>query len=227
MNEQADFVTEYKTDGTFFRKRLDRLTDGRVMCALCMEFTPRNQLAPVKGDPDGAVKDICMPCEDKEQEVLRWKESFAGRKTFRVLITGSRTWTLTEPVCSILDTLLDYARAADRLMIVVHGDCRSGPDKTAKMWVARQNARSKGPSGVIDDPTAADWSQGRSAGPKRNKAMVDNGVDVCLAFIEDQSRGATHCAGYAEKKGVPTFRWHLSSGQVTAPPMGWLTRVPV
>lgn len=227
MTEKIDFVTEYKTDGTFFRKRLDRLTDGRVMCAICMEFTPRNQLAPVKGDPDGAVKDICMPCEDKEQEILRWKDSFAWRTTFRVLVTGSRTWTLAEPICSILDTLLHHSRAADRTMIVVHGDCRSGPDRTAKTWVARQNARSKGPSGVIDDPMAADWSMGRSAGPRRNEDMVDSGVDVCLAFIENQSRGATHCADYAERKEVPTFRWRMSGGQVTAPPAGWLTRVPV
>lgn len=227
MNEQVDFVTEYRTDGTFFRKRLDRLTDGRVMCAICMEFTPRDRLAPVDGDPDGAVKDICMPCEDKEQKVLRWRESFAGRKTFRVLVTGSRTWVLPEPVSSILDTLLDYARVTGRLMIVVHGACRSGPDRTAKLWVARQNASSRGPSGVIDEPVAADWSRGRSAGPRRNEAMVDNGVDTCLAFIENESKGATHCANYAESKGVPTFRWLLSGGQVAAPPPGWLTRVPI
>lgn len=41
----VDFLTVTFPDGRAWI-RLDRLTDGRVMCCLCCEYTPRDQLAP-------------------------------------------------------------------------------------------------------------------------------------------------------------------------------------
>lgn len=66
MPERADFLTVACPDGTT-RTRLDRLTDGRVMCCLCFEYTPRAELAP---DPDhpGCVIDICQPCRTREEQ---------------------------------------------------------------------------------------------------------------------------------------------------------------
>jgi hypothetical protein len=56
----ADFVTVEYPDGTT-RTRLDRLTDGRVMCCLCFEYVTRDRLTP---DPEheGCVTDLCLPC---------------------------------------------------------------------------------------------------------------------------------------------------------------------
>ncbi|WP_432008676.1 hypothetical protein [Streptomyces bacillaris] len=61
MSEPADFLTVPLADGGF-RVRLDRLTDGRVMCCLCFEYCTRDQLTPV----DGGVQDVCRTCTTKE-----------------------------------------------------------------------------------------------------------------------------------------------------------------
>jgi hypothetical protein len=37
--------------------------------------------------------------------------------------------------------------------------------------------------------------------------MVDLGADICLAFIKDQSAGASHCAARAIAAGIPTLKF--------------------
>ncbi|MGH8878010.1 MAG: hypothetical protein ACRD0P_11805, partial [Stackebrandtia sp.] len=54
---------------------------------------------------------------------------------------------------------------------------------------------------------------GRAAGPARNAAMVHTRPALCLAFIRDHSRGASHCADLAERTGIPTRRYrHTTEG---------------
>lgn len=60
----ADFVTVEYPDGTT-RTRLDRLTDGRVMCCLCFEYTTRDRLTPDE-EHEGCVTDVCLPCALRE-----------------------------------------------------------------------------------------------------------------------------------------------------------------
>jgi hypothetical protein len=255
--EKVDFVTEYRPDGTHFRTRLDRLTDGRVMCCICFEFFVREQLNPVKGDPDGAVEDVCLGCADREDKIRKWKESFAGRRTFRVLVTGSRSWAHPDVLESGLDLLYTAARTSGRRMILRQGGCPRGADLMAKRWcvVRISEFTEDAPlTPLVDDEWAADWDNCNAdclpghrkvkrgavdlhpgarndycptAGHRRNQDMVDGGADVCLAFIADGSAGATHCADAAEAAGIVTIRWETFGEELRWPPAGWAHRVPV
>ncbi len=124
-----------------------------------------------------------------------------NRRPFRVLVTGSRTWTDTRAITTALSRL--HRQHGPRL-VIVHGDCRSGADAIADAW-CRQ-------AGVTVERYSADWRRhGRYAGPLRNAAMVATRPDLCLAFIRDHSTGATGCATLAQAAGVPTTRLHQTS----------------
>ncbi|WP_228994336.1 hypothetical protein [Streptomyces sp. DH8] len=60
-----EFLVVPLADGSTWT-RLDRLADGRVMCALCFEFCTLDQLNPVTG---GGVEDVCKPCGRVESAV--------------------------------------------------------------------------------------------------------------------------------------------------------------
>lgn len=112
-----------------------------------------------------------------------------------MLVTGSRDW---DDWRTLSLALLDAADGRDDVT-VIQGAAR-GADH-----LAAQLARKMGWE-VESYP--ADWDRyGKSAGFRRNAEMVALGADVCLAFIKDDSRGATHCAGLAEKAGIPVRRF--------------------
>jgi hypothetical protein len=118
--------------------------------------------------------------------------------TLRILVTGSRVWTDREAIRSALARAGREAGAHPQQVTVVHGGAR-GADQLAGEVAAR--------FGCTVEIHPADWdAHGRAAGPLRNAAMVNLGADVCLAFIQDGSRGASHCAGLAEQAGIRVIR---------------------
>lgn len=113
--------------------------------------------------------------------------------TRRILITGSRTWDRPSVIHYALD------EAAEPGDILVSGACPTGADAIAEAYW-----EGKGP--IERHP--ADWAtHGKRAGFIRNAEMVYAGADVCLAFIRDESKGATMTADYAERYDIPTRRF--------------------
>lgn len=116
--------------------------------------------------------------------------------TYRILVTGSRTW---DDILRITNELRDEvlaARMCGAHPVIVHGACPRGADMIAARWARGYD--------VTQEPHPADWNRyGKVAGFRRNAEMVALGADVCLAWIKDGSRGATHCAEAAAKAGIP------------------------
>lgn len=118
--------------------------------------------------------------------------------TYRILVTGSRDWTDQ----GIVHISLAVAVYENVPAVVVHGACPTGADAQAGWW-ARRYAH----LGITEEAHPADWRiNGKRAGFIRNAHMVNLGADLCLAFIRDGSRGASHTAGLAEVAGIPTRR---------------------
>jgi hypothetical protein len=123
----------------------------------------------------------------------------------RILITGSREWDDPDAVINAIEN--EYHchehpahECPEGLMTIVHGHCPTGADHMADWW-----ARS---SGYEIERHPADWNtHGKRAGFIRNSEMVNLGADVCLAFIKNESKGATMTAKLAEKAGIPVKIW--------------------
>ncbi|MBE4796156.1 SLOG family protein [Streptomyces caniscabiei] len=118
---------------------------------------------------------------------------------YRVLVTGSRDWNNDVAVQRALQDIA-AEHPEDGELVLVHGACRTGADFIAHEWAVKYGC-------LIEAHPAAWWKYGRVAGPRRNKEMIDAGADVCLAFIRNSSRGATHCADLAERAGIPVRRF--------------------
>jgi len=115
----------------------------------------------------------------------------------RVLVTGSRTW---DDVVTIRRALFEAGREFGRDTVLVSGACPRGADRICEeIWA--------GWGGQVE-LHPAEWERyGRRAGRLRNAEMVRLGADVCLAFIRDGSRGASHTAALAEGAGISTRRY--------------------
>lgn len=130
----------------------------------------------------------------------------------RILITGSRDWVNKSVV---FDALLNVVKQ-EAEVTVVHGGA-DGADAIAERWAQHflWNV----------EPHPANWAScGSGCGPShwryrngvpycprsgfiRNAHMVALGADVCLAFIRNESNGATMTAKLAERAGIPVHRY--------------------
>jgi len=147
------------------------------------------------------INDLC----DNIERGLHVSGSTQSDASFRVLVTGSRTWTDTDAFATVLDALHAVAGPA---LVVVHGACPTGADAIAARWAAQH--------AVPVEAHPADWTTGRSAGPVRNAAMVATRPDLCVAFIAGDSPGATGCANLADAANIPTRRYWRGAVQVAA-----------
>lgn len=119
----------------------------------------------------------------------------------RILVTGSRDWSDEDAIYRALDDAIYMSDARTNWEVtVVSGACPTGADAIA------ERIATEGDCQVERHP--ADWDRyGKSAGFRRNQLMVDLGAELCLAFIKDESKGATHAAALAEKAGIKTVRY--------------------
>jgi hypothetical protein len=141
---------------------------------------------------------------------------------YRILVTGSRAWDDWRTITGALIQARRDGNPDQGPTIVVHG-CALGAD-----YLAAQAARKLGweveahpaewgapcrPECVLGHrrPGRDGFSYCPAAGNYRNAEMVALGADACLAFIKDGSAGATHCAGLAEKAGIPVRRFTVTS----------------
>jgi hypothetical protein len=121
---------------------------------------------------------------------------------YRVLITGSRDWIAED----LVHAALAHALYQNVPAVIVHGACPTGADAQASWWTRQHHV-----IGLTEERHPAQWRSGgrldRRAGFRRNAEMVALGADVCLAFIRNGSRGASHTARLAEEAGIAVRRW--------------------
>lgn len=163
--------------------------------------------------------------------------------TWRVVVTGSRTWLDPVPVVAALNEVWAVAVAArSGRLAVMEGKCPIGADRWAGLWCRNARfpgvehlerparwtghgercGRTKDPTRGCDDPAGPKC---RAAGFRRNTEMVEEVADpgfpavlrLCLAFVRNGSGGASHCAAEADRVGLVVVRFDWSTWQLGLP----------
>lgn len=121
--------------------------------------------------------------------------------TARVLVTGSRLGVEARTVWRELDDAYENRFSGNRLVVVQGG--AAGADSMAIAWAI---GRATQGWDVTYETHRAFWQQDGvfvpSAGHQRNQRMVDMGADLVLAFVHNNSAGASGCMRAAMKAGL-------------------------
>lgn len=119
--------------------------------------------------------------------------------TYRILVCGSRDYDDRERLFEVLDAY--FARLGPRMMIISGG--ATGADSLAAQWAREQRV-----DHVI---LYAKWdTEGKSAGPLRNRRMIKLKPKLVLAFSKhfDTSRGTADMIRVAEKNETKVKRFN-------------------
>jgi hypothetical protein len=135
----------------------------------------------------------------------------------RLIVAGSRGLRLRH-VNNVRDAIRMFVDMYWRPTHIVCGGCHdenSGEDAIGADMLGAHLALK---AGVKIDLVPADWSQGKSGGPRRNQAMVDvaDGL-VCVRY--PHSRGSADVVRRAETKGIPVVEMLLEDERAAAKPM--------
>lgn len=111
----------------------------------------------------------------------------------RVIVCGGRDFTDWDAGFAALDKI----HRETPITFLFHGNAR-GADSIASTWACHPH---RVRSGVRNCPCPAKWAQhGKAAGPKRNQAMLGNGIDLVIAF--PGGRGTADMVRRARAAGV-------------------------
>jgi hypothetical protein len=141
----------------------------------------------------------------------------------RILVTGSRDWADYKAVARELVRYISensvlrndsFGYPVDwdtQGWVIVHGACPTGADHWADEYAIS--------NWIEVERHPADWAlHGPAAGPRRNTEMVDEGADVCIAFVKEcvrpfckrpkphWSHGTSDCIRKAEAAGIEVRR---------------------
>jgi len=140
------------------------------------------------------------------------------RQPHKILICGDRNWTDESPIQKLL--LVQLILSENKLAIITGG--ANGADKIAEKHSKMLNI----PCQVF----IADWNKyGRSAGPIRNRLMLDEKPEEVFAFHNDikSSKGTKDCVVEACRRGIKVsiyangkmFNYLDSKGEISEDPI--------
>jgi hypothetical protein len=127
------------------------------------------------------------------------------KKAVRVLICGPRDFVNGLYVFGVV---VGIVKTAGPNLVIIEGEA-NGVDTLARLAAEKL--------GIPVDPYPADWSKGRSAGPVRNRRMLDEGQPDYVVAIGNGA-GTTDMIRQTRARGIPVvWRAYWWNGRSAKP----------
>lgn len=140
----------------------------------------------------------------------------------KLLCCGSRHWTDIHVIASVLET---FVSDVSKVTVIHGGQCIKNEKEqivSGADWICGQVAEQLG---FFVKEYPADWSVGKSAGPRRNQRMIDvehqknDLIKLCVAFHDahDLGLGTRDMIERCHKNNIPvrlvrSLSWHQKHG---------------